>query len=135
MTILTNRAVASKCLQYPTSRARKYQGVVLSQVDHSSDSILDIQSNNIPSASVDAVRRTGVAVIRGVMPKDSTEALLSDIRGYFSNHAFKGFLPMWMVEVWRGGKIKPTITSIASFSKESGRSIIHGILQVSLMLI
>ncbi|KAH6884384.1 hypothetical protein B0T10DRAFT_409939 [Thelonectria olida] len=51
----------------------------------------DIQGNTVPSASIDAIRRTGVAVIRGVMPKDAAEALLSDVRGYFSKHAFKGF--------------------------------------------
>ncbi|KAG7416794.1 hypothetical protein ACKAV7_003577 [Fusarium commune] len=51
----------------------------------------DIQANTVPSSSIEAVRRTGVAVIRGVMPKDSTEALLEDVRGYFSRHAFKGF--------------------------------------------
>ncbi|KAF4971595.1 hypothetical protein FSARC_1627 [Fusarium sarcochroum] len=51
----------------------------------------DIQANTVPSASIEGVRRTGVAVIRGVMPKDSTEALLKDVRGYLSKHAFKGF--------------------------------------------
>jgi hypothetical protein len=45
----------------------------------------------VPSTSVDAVRRTGVAVIRGVMPNNVTETLLSDIRQYLSAHKFKGF--------------------------------------------
>ncbi|KPA35116.1 hypothetical protein FLAG1_12230, partial [Fusarium langsethiae] len=39
----------------------------------------DIEANTVPSSSIEAVRRTGVAVIRGVMPKDSTEALLEDV--------------------------------------------------------
>ncbi|KFY82220.1 hypothetical protein V500_10713, partial [Pseudogymnoascus sp. VKM F-4518 (FW-2643)] len=51
----------------------------------------DIQGGTVPSASVDAVRQTGVAVIRGVMPKDVTEKLLSDARQYLSANTFKGF--------------------------------------------
>jgi hypothetical protein len=38
-----------------------------------------------------AVRDTGVVVVRGVMPKDMTEALLAEARGYFASHSFKGF--------------------------------------------
>jgi hypothetical protein len=38
-----------------------------------------------------AVRDTGVVVVRGVMPKDMTETLLSDARAYFASHSFKGF--------------------------------------------
>lgn len=37
------------------------------------------------------MRDTGVVVVRGVMPKDMTEALLSDARAYFASHSFKGF--------------------------------------------
>ena len=51
----------------------------------------DIESGSVPCEAVEAVRRTGVAVVRGVVPKDVTEALLSDVRDYFSKHEFKGY--------------------------------------------
>ncbi|KAK0118605.1 hypothetical protein ONS96_011696 [Cadophora gregata f. sp. sojae] len=51
----------------------------------------DIRDGTVPSASIDAIRRTGVAVIRGVMPENVTQSLLSDVRQYLSAHKFKGF--------------------------------------------
>ncbi|BCR91340.1 DUF1479 domain-containing protein [Aspergillus chevalieri] len=51
----------------------------------------DIQSGNVSPASVEAIRRTGVAVIRGVVPAGVAEGLLSDVRQYFDAHPFKGF--------------------------------------------
>jgi Protein of unknown function (DUF1479). len=51
----------------------------------------DIQAGNVSAASVEAIRRTGVAVIRGVVPTDVAEGLLSDVRQYFDAHPFKGF--------------------------------------------
>jgi hypothetical protein len=51
----------------------------------------DIQTGNVSPASVEAIRRTGVAVIRGVVPTDVAEGLLSDVRQYFDAHHFKGF--------------------------------------------
>nr|POF12278.1 hypothetical protein CFP56_76037 [Quercus suber] len=51
----------------------------------------DIQNNGISPKSIEAIRRTGVTVVRGVMPKDVTEALLNDVRRYFASHPVKGF--------------------------------------------
>ncbi|KAJ5108169.1 hypothetical protein N7456_004844 [Penicillium angulare] len=51
----------------------------------------DIQLGNVSTADINAIRRTGVAVIRGVVPKDNAEALLADIRQYLKAHTFKGF--------------------------------------------
>jgi hypothetical protein len=51
----------------------------------------DIKARTVPSKSVEAIRRTGVAVIRGVVPKNVTEELLSDVRQYLNAHSFKGF--------------------------------------------
>lgn len=51
----------------------------------------DIQTGNVSPASVEAIRRTGVAVIRGVVPTGVAEGLLSDVRQYFDAHPFKGF--------------------------------------------
>lgn len=51
----------------------------------------DIQAGNVSPSSVEAIRRTGVAVIRGVMPIGIAEELLSDVRKYFDAHPFKGF--------------------------------------------
>ncbi|KAL2674064.1 hypothetical protein Neosp_012510 [[Neocosmospora] mangrovei] len=73
-------------LKVRTEEVAKKRESIIPQIQFS-----DIQTNNVSSASIDAVRRTGVAVIRGVMPTDTTEALLSDVRQYFSKHAFKGF--------------------------------------------
>ncbi|KAJ4242824.1 hypothetical protein NW757_011719 [Fusarium falciforme] len=73
-------------LKVRTEEVAKKRESIIPQIQFS-----DIQTNNVSSASIDAVRRTGVAVIRGVVPKDTTEALLSDVRQYFSKHAFKGF--------------------------------------------
>ena len=52
---------------------------------------LDIAGGTVPRDTVDAIRRTGVAVVRGVVPKDVAKALLDDVRDYFSKHDFKGF--------------------------------------------
>jgi hypothetical protein len=38
-----------------------------------------------------ALRETGVVVIRNVIPKDDTERLLDDVRGYFGRHPMNGF--------------------------------------------
>ncbi|GKZ17815.1 hypothetical protein AbraIFM66951_012081 [Aspergillus brasiliensis] len=51
----------------------------------------DIQSGNVSSADIAAIRRTGVAVVRGVVDKDVTEKLLSDVRQYVTSRPFKGF--------------------------------------------
>ncbi|OQE32550.1 hypothetical protein PENFLA_c001G05318 [Penicillium flavigenum] len=51
----------------------------------------DIQAGNVSPANIEAIRRTGVAVIRGVVPKGVTEDLLADVRQYFDGHSFKGF--------------------------------------------
>ncbi|KAJ4342135.1 hypothetical protein N0V95_007022 [Ascochyta clinopodiicola] len=51
----------------------------------------DIQDGRVPPATVEAVRRTGVAVVRGVVQKDVTDKLLSDARRYLTKHPFKGF--------------------------------------------
>ncbi|KAJ5578830.1 hypothetical protein N7450_007697 [Penicillium hetheringtonii] len=51
----------------------------------------DIQAGNVSAANKEAIRQTGVAVIRGVMPKENAEALLADVRQYFKEHPFKGF--------------------------------------------
>jgi hypothetical protein len=53
----------------------------------------DIQAGNVSQADVAAIRRTGVAVIRGVMDKDDAEALLADARQYLTSRPFKGFPP------------------------------------------
>ncbi|GAT19070.1 similar to An14g07330 [Aspergillus luchuensis] len=51
----------------------------------------DIQAGNVSPANIAAIRRTGVAVIRGVVDKDVTEKLLSDVRQYLTSRPFKGF--------------------------------------------
>ncbi|CAI7626420.1 unnamed protein product [Penicillium bialowiezense] len=51
----------------------------------------DIRDGSVSPADVEGIRRTGVAVIRGVVPKDVAEGLLTDVRGYFDSHKFKGF--------------------------------------------
>ncbi|KAJ5819759.1 hypothetical protein N7474_005350 [Penicillium riverlandense] len=51
----------------------------------------DIQAGNVSPANVEAIRRTGVAVIRGVVPPGVAEGLLSDVRQYFDARPFKGF--------------------------------------------
>ncbi|KAJ5426134.1 hypothetical protein N7465_001204 [Penicillium sp. CMV-2018d] len=51
----------------------------------------DIQAGNVSPAKIEAIRRTGVAVIRGVVPKGVTEDLLADVRQYFDGHSFTGF--------------------------------------------
>ncbi|CAG8093103.1 unnamed protein product [Penicillium salamii] len=51
----------------------------------------DIQAGNVSAANKEAIRRTGVAVIRGVVPQKNAEALLADVRKYFERHPFKGF--------------------------------------------
>lgn len=51
----------------------------------------DIQAGDVSAANKEAIRRTGVAVIRGVVPKKNAEALLADVRQYFKAHPFKGF--------------------------------------------
>lgn len=51
----------------------------------------DIQASNVAAKDLEAIRQTGVAVVRGVMPRDMTEALLSDARQYFASHSFGGF--------------------------------------------
>ncbi|GKZ33158.1 hypothetical protein AbraIFM66950_002944 [Aspergillus brasiliensis] len=51
----------------------------------------DIQSGNVSSTDIAAIRRTGVAVVRGVVDKDVTEKLLSDVRQYVTSRPFKGF--------------------------------------------
>lgn len=51
----------------------------------------DIESGSVPPETIQAIRRTGVAVVRGVVPKNITEGLLTDVRDYFSKHKFKGF--------------------------------------------
>jgi len=45
----------------------------------------------VSPADVEAIRRTGVAVIKGVVPTGVAEGLLSDVRQYFDEHSFKGF--------------------------------------------
>ncbi|PWY94518.1 DUF1479-domain-containing protein [Aspergillus sclerotioniger CBS 115572] len=51
----------------------------------------DIKSGTVSPADVAAIRRTGVAVIRGVVDKDVTENLLADARQYLTSRPFKGF--------------------------------------------
>lgn len=51
----------------------------------------DIQAGNVAPESVNAIRRTGVAVIRGVVSKDVAEGYLSDMRHYVAAHPFKGY--------------------------------------------
>lgn len=51
----------------------------------------DIKSGTVSPTDVAAIRRTGVAVIRGVVEKDVTEGLLSDARQYLTSRLFKGF--------------------------------------------
>jgi thiamine monophosphate synthase len=51
----------------------------------------DIKGGTVPDSVKEGVQRTGVVVIRGVMPKDQTEALLQDARDYFAQHKFNGF--------------------------------------------
>lgn len=51
----------------------------------------DIQAGTVPDKEKEGLRRTGVVVIRGVMPKDETEALLQEARRYFAQHKFNGF--------------------------------------------
>ncbi|KAJ6139504.1 hypothetical protein N7471_005990 [Penicillium samsonianum] len=51
----------------------------------------DIKAGTVSPESVNAIRRTGVAVIRGVVPKNVAEGLLSEVRQYFDGHSFKGF--------------------------------------------
>ncbi|KAJ6120435.1 hypothetical protein N7523_004715 [Penicillium sp. IBT 18751x] len=51
----------------------------------------DIQASKVSPANIEAIRRTGVAVIRGVVPNDVAEGLLSDVRQYFDAYPFKGF--------------------------------------------
>ncbi|KAE8165217.1 hypothetical protein BDV40DRAFT_286442 [Aspergillus tamarii] len=51
----------------------------------------DIRTGSVPPETVAAIRRTGVAVIRGVVPKEEAEGLLSDVRRYFAAHHFTGF--------------------------------------------
>ncbi|KAI5453077.1 hypothetical protein NCC49_006106 [Naganishia albida] len=53
----------------------------------------DIKAGTVPDSVKEGVRRTGVVVVRGVMPKDQTEALLQDTRDYFAQHKFNGFPP------------------------------------------
>ncbi|RAO73167.1 uncharacterized protein BHQ10_009179 [Talaromyces amestolkiae] len=48
-------------------------------------------AGNVSPDDVTAIRRTGVAVIRGVVGKDVTEALLADVRQYLTSRPFKGF--------------------------------------------
>ncbi|KAL3260527.1 hypothetical protein ABHI18_004502 [Aspergillus niger] len=51
----------------------------------------DIRAGNVSPADIAAIRRTGVAVVRGVVDKDVTEKLLSDVRQYLTSRPFKGF--------------------------------------------
>ncbi|UCK58854.1 hypothetical protein AFCA_001691 [Aspergillus flavus] len=51
----------------------------------------DIRTGSVSPETVAAIRRTGVAVVRGVVPKDEAEGLLSDVRRYFAAHQFPGF--------------------------------------------
>ncbi|PIG80732.1 hypothetical protein AARAC_006526 [Aspergillus arachidicola] len=51
----------------------------------------DIRTGSVSPETVAAIRRTGVAVVRGVVPKDEAEGLLSDVRRYFAAHHFTGF--------------------------------------------
>jgi hypothetical protein len=51
----------------------------------------DIRSGNVSATDIAAIRRTGVAVVRGVVDKEVTEGLLSDVRRYLNSWPFKGF--------------------------------------------
>lgn len=51
----------------------------------------DIEAGNVSPADIEAIRRTGVAVIKGVVDKDVTERLLSDVRKYLTSRPFQGF--------------------------------------------
>ncbi|KAF2012423.1 DUF1479-domain-containing protein [Aaosphaeria arxii CBS 175.79] len=51
----------------------------------------DIRTGSVHPSNIDAIRRTGVAVVRGVIPRDLTETLLAEVREYFAVNTFKGF--------------------------------------------
>ncbi|KAL6885658.1 hypothetical protein GGI43DRAFT_426627 [Trichoderma evansii] len=73
-------------LKFRTEEVATKRESIISQVQFS-----DIKYGTVSSASIEAIRQTGVAVIRGVMPKGDAEALLSDVRQYLSANTFKGF--------------------------------------------
>lgn len=51
----------------------------------------DIQTGSVPPETIQAIRRTGVAVVRGVVLEDVAEGLLTDVHEYLSKHKFSGF--------------------------------------------
>ncbi|KAJ5530562.1 hypothetical protein N7527_003955 [Penicillium freii] len=73
-------------LKVRTEEVATNRGAIIPQLNFS-----DIQAGNVSPANIEAIRRTGVAVIRGVVPKGVTEDLLADVRQYFDGHSFTGF--------------------------------------------
>ncbi|KAF2993502.1 hypothetical protein E8E13_000618 [Curvularia kusanoi] len=73
-------------LKFRTEEVAKKREAIIPQINFT-----DIRDGTVPLANVESIRRTGVAVIRGVMQKDVTDALLSDARQYLTKHTFKGF--------------------------------------------
>lgn len=51
----------------------------------------DLVAGTVPDKVTKGLHDTGVVVVRNVMPKDQTSALLSDVRQYFGKHPMKGF--------------------------------------------
>ncbi|KAJ5361027.1 hypothetical protein N7541_001871 [Penicillium brevicompactum] len=73
-------------LKVRTEEVATKREAIIPQLNFSS-----IEAGNVSAADKEAIRRTGVAVIRGVVPKQNAEALLADVRQYFKKHPFKGF--------------------------------------------
>lgn len=51
----------------------------------------DVAAGTVPAETEAAVRRTGVMVVRNVMPEKEVNGLLSDAREYFAANPFRGF--------------------------------------------
>ena len=54
----------------------------------------DIQRNNVDSAMIDRIKRTGVCIVRNAIPTKETTEILSDVRKYINvNPTTKGIPP------------------------------------------
>lgn len=51
----------------------------------------DVAAGAVPAETEAAMRRTGVMVVRNVMPDKEVEELLADVREYFAANPFRGF--------------------------------------------
>lgn len=51
-----------------------------------------IASSSVPTSTIEAIKRAGTCIVRGVVPRDTAETWLEDVRRYIArNPQVKGF--------------------------------------------